>query len=183
MGPPSPIPPGKHTQVMHYRGYKFSAEENAFAIEYGKILVERNHEVSMSAVSNAIYLKVRLWYISCVVSCANDRIAAAAPYAQIVADPPPGVSGLRYRRVAQARWYCLPQNAKCKADAHDDAGTTVAGHNKAIGVVGVVDFGAATDCHVTGANDPNCNAQYPCTDSHVSIGGGPCRDFSLLRSR
>lgn len=95
-GPPSPTPPGEHTQVIHYKGFKFSPEEDAFAIAYGKVLVERNHEVSLSSVSNAIYKKVCLWYILCIVFCVDDRIVAAASYTQFMAESPRRVGGLRY---------------------------------------------------------------------------------------
>ncbi len=82
--------------MIHYKGFKFSPEEDAFAIAYGKVLVERNHEVSLSSVSNAIYKKVCLWYILCIVFCVDDRIVAAASYTQFMAESPRRVGGLRY---------------------------------------------------------------------------------------
>ncbi|KAF8971379.1 hypothetical protein BDZ97DRAFT_1913867 [Flammula alnicola] len=56
VGPRSPTPPDN--QVLWGNGYKFSPEENEYALRYTKLLVERNHEVTMSAVATALTRKM-----------------------------------------------------------------------------------------------------------------------------
>lgn len=56
--PPSPRVPGAHTQVPFGNGFKFSPEENAFAIAYAKVLIERDYTASTSSLVTAIYKKV-----------------------------------------------------------------------------------------------------------------------------
>lgn len=89
-GPRSPTPPGEHTQILHgNRGhFKFSDEENAYAIKYGKILVERNYQISMHAVGTAIHKKVNRGGLLRLCAVLIHASADASSYSQIMEDPP-----------------------------------------------------------------------------------------------
>jgi hypothetical protein len=57
-GPRTPTPPPEYVREARGHNYRFSAAENDFALRYGKILVDRDHTISLSAISSAIHKKV-----------------------------------------------------------------------------------------------------------------------------
>lgn len=57
-GPRTPTPPPEHLRETRGNHYRFSAAENDFALRYGKLLVNRDHTISLSAISSAIQKKV-----------------------------------------------------------------------------------------------------------------------------
>ena len=59
-GPRTPTPPPEHLREARGNNYRFSAPENDFALRYGKILVDRDHTISLSAISSAIHKKVAI---------------------------------------------------------------------------------------------------------------------------
>lgn len=59
-GPRTPTPPPEHLREPRGNHYRFSAGENDFAMRYGKILVDRDHTVSLSAICSAIHKKVAI---------------------------------------------------------------------------------------------------------------------------
>jgi len=59
-GPRTPTPPPEHLRETRGNHYRFSAAENDFALRYGKILVHRDHTISLSAISSAIHKKVAI---------------------------------------------------------------------------------------------------------------------------
>jgi len=67
-GPRTPTPPPEYLREARGHNYRFSAAENDFALRYGKILVDRDHTISLSAICNAIHKKVAvilLFYLAC----------------------------------------------------------------------------------------------------------------------
>jgi len=59
-GPRTPTPPPEHLREPRGNHYRFSAGENEFAMRYGKILVDRDHTVSLSAICSRIHKKVAI---------------------------------------------------------------------------------------------------------------------------
>ncbi|KAF9481002.1 hypothetical protein BDN70DRAFT_573065 [Pholiota conissans] len=57
-GPQSPIAPTFQMAIPWGNGYKFSREEDEFAIAYAKVLVERDHRASLGSISAAVHRKV-----------------------------------------------------------------------------------------------------------------------------
>ncbi|KIM48258.1 hypothetical protein M413DRAFT_62764 [Hebeloma cylindrosporum] len=57
-GPRTPTPPPEHLRERMGSHYRFSAAENEFAVRYGKILVDRDHTISASAICSAIHKKL-----------------------------------------------------------------------------------------------------------------------------
>ncbi len=56
-GPRTPTPPQNSREICP-TGYRFSQAENEFALQYAKILIDRDHTVSQSVVTSAIHEKV-----------------------------------------------------------------------------------------------------------------------------
>jgi hypothetical protein len=64
-GPRTPTPPPEYLREAMGNNYRFSTAENDFALRYGKILVDRDHTTSLSAVCSAIHKKVPIFFSCC----------------------------------------------------------------------------------------------------------------------
>jgi len=84
-GPRTPTPPQNSREICP-TGYRFSQAENEFALQYAKILIDRDHTVSQSLVISAIHEKVGCLLILKPMA-SHFFITASTPYTEILEIP------------------------------------------------------------------------------------------------